>query len=482
MMQSTYHLTVLPPSTKVVFVICVGETCLFNVYVGSLSWRWCYERFPLLFMSMFWSKYNFLEETSTHDYLLFNTMSMQFLFIEKKDISTWLNLKNNPDSYIEFSNSDFLLQARIIVPNQNEDLELYLLDVIKNKYNPSDMALTILPTRACNFGCIYCYELERPNEYMSEETEKAVLKFIRSNNNLRKLNVTWYGGEPLLNFNSIQRLTKAFINLGVEYSAKMITNGYLLTPEIAGLLHSLHINTIQITFDGTESVHNKRRFLLGGQPTYRKIMDNIKYLLSVDTGIRINIRTNVDKRNKENYEAFRRDFLSEISSEQVVLYPGFVSDVLSNDCASADILMNEGENKAKFVLDIYNNYGIIVNAFMPKYRRHSCVATKYNAFVIGPKGQIWKCWKMVGNEKECLGNINTGEFDMYKFSQYMIDTDYTRDSRCLECNLISLCGGGCPLLRMRNKNEGLNINHCCPEKGNMKELMNMRYQVLQAKL
>ena len=104
--------------------------------------------------------------------------------------------------------------------NQEDDLNVYLADILKNRYNSSDMALTILPTRGCNFGCIYCYEQDRPNIAMSEQTEDAIVRFVKSNSNLKRLSVVWYGGEPLLNFDSIVRLTKKFQQLGIEYSAK----------------------------------------------------------------------------------------------------------------------------------------------------------------------------------------------------------------------------------------------------------------------
>ena len=106
---------------------------------------------------MFWSKYNILSKSNKYGYLLFNTMSLVFIRILEEDINTWLELKDNPDSYKNFCNSDFLLEARIIVENQEDDLNVYLADILKNRYNSSDMALTILPTRGCNFGCIYCY-------------------------------------------------------------------------------------------------------------------------------------------------------------------------------------------------------------------------------------------------------------------------------------------------------------------------------------
>lgn len=426
---------------------------------------------------MYWSKYNILSKSEKYGYLLFNTMSLAFIRINEQDIDMWKKLRETPDSYTNFQNYDFLIKARILVDNQEDDLNVYLADVLKNRYNSSDMALTILPTRGCNFGCIYCYEQDRPNVLMNEQTEKAIVKFVCSNSNLKRLSVVWYGGEPLLNFDSMVRLTKMFKQLNIEYSAKIVSNGYLLTKEKADLMKDLAIRNIQITFDGSEEIHNQRRFLLGGQPTYRKIMDNLKYLLSINKEITIDIRTNIDRRNKDDYNKFYQDFKSEINDKWVTMYPGFVSDLLSSECVSPEFNISEGGYKAQFILDIFDKYGIEIKSFLPKYRRHSCVASKYFAFVIGPEGELYKCWRMVGNQKEAIGNVNDGSFDMVKFSKYLIGADYTLDSKCLQCEFITLCGGGCPLVRMRNKYEKISLNHCCPEKTHMEQLMELRYEM-----
>ena len=323
---------------------------------------------------MYWSKYNILSKSEKYGYLLFNTMSLAFIRINEQDIDMWKKLRETPDSYTNFQNYDFLIKARILVDNQEDDLNVYLADVLKNRYNSSDMALTILPTRGCNFGCIYCYEQDRPNVLMNEQTEKAIVKFVCSNSNLKRLSVVWYGGEPLLNFDSMVRLTKMFKQLNIEYSAKIVSNGYLLTKEKADLMKDLAIRNIQITFDGSEEIHNQRRFLLGGQPTYRKIMDNLKYLLSINKEITIDIRTNIDRRNKDDYNKFYQDFKSEINDKRVTMYPGFVSDLLSSECVSPEFNISEGGYKAQFILDIFDKYGIEIKSFLPKYRRHSCVA------------------------------------------------------------------------------------------------------------
>ena len=426
---------------------------------------------------MYWSKYNILSKSEKYGYLLFNTMSLAFIRINEQDIDMWKKLRETPDSYTNFQNYDFLIKARILVDNQEDDLNVYLADVLKNRYNSSDMALTILPTRGCNFGCIYCYEQDRPNVLMNEQTEKAIVKFVCSNSNLKRLSVVWYGGEPLLNFDSMVRLSKMFKQLYIEYAAKIVSNGYLLTKEKADLMKDLAIRNIQITFDGSEEIHNQRRFLLGGQPTYRKIMDNLKYLLSINKEITIDIRTNIDRRNKDDYNKFYQDFKSEINDKRVTMYPGFVSDLLSSECVSPEFNISEGGYKAQFILDIFDKYGIEIKSFLPKYRRHSCVASKYFAFVIGPEGELYKIWRMVGNQKEAIGNVNDGSLDMVKFSKYLIGADYTLDSKCLQCEFITLCGGGCPLVRMRNKYEKISLNHCCPEKTHMEQLMELRYEM-----
>lgn len=426
--------------------------------------------------TMKWSKYNILSKSDKYGHLLFNTMSMVFLQINDEDLPAWLELKSNPDKVADISNGDFLLKSRIIVKDDDEDLNVYLTDVLKNRYNSSDVALTILSTRGCNFGCIYCYEQERPMINMSEDTEKAVIQFVKSNPNLKRLSVVWYGGEPLINFPSIQRLSEAFVGMNIEYSAKMVCNGYLLTDDIANKIERLRIRNIQITLDGTADIHDKRRPLIGGQPTYEKIVSNLKYLLSVNHNVTIDIRSNIDRRNMDEYHKFYEAFRKEIPDSRVTLYPGFVSDLLSDECVSVEDNISEGGYKAQFALDIFHRYGIEIKAFLPKFRRHSCVASKYFAFVIGPEGEIYKCWRMVGNKEQTLGNVRSG-LDLAKFSRYLVGADYTRDPKCLNCEFITLCGGGCPLVRLRNKEEGLTLNHCCPEKSHMEKLMEMRYEM-----
>ena len=81
---------------------------------------------------MYWSKYNILSKSGKYGWLLFNTMSLAFIRIKDEDIDTWQQLKNNPDSYKDFASGDFLVKSRIIVENQEDDLNVYLADILTN--------------------------------------------------------------------------------------------------------------------------------------------------------------------------------------------------------------------------------------------------------------------------------------------------------------------------------------------------------------
>ena len=473
---------VIAPIWQVVLAICVGVTYLCNreffMEAVNFSLQPPYYHYVLYKKTMYWSKYNILSHSAKFGYLLYNTISQSFIRIDENDIGEWNELKDNPDHYLKYQNHEYLLKNRIIVHNQEDELNVYTTEILKNRYNPIDMALTILPTRGCNFDCVYCYEQDRPNIHMDKQTEDNIIKFLKTNPYLRRLNVIWYGGEPLLNFASIVRLTEEFKSMGIEYSSKIITNGYLLSHEICGELERLKIDSIQITLDGIKDIHDQRRPLVSRKGSYDKIIQNVKYLLSVNSKIRIDIRSNIDKRNSAEYHIFFKQIHEELASDRIRTYPGFVSDLTANECVSPEFDISSPGFKADFVLDNFYKHNIAIDAFHPKYRRHSCVASKYFAFVIGPQGELYKCWRMVGNDEQTVGNVNnlTG-INLKLISKYMVGADYLFDPECKECSYIAICGGGCALSRMRNKYKGSNKTPCCPEKTHMAKLLELRYEM-----
>ena len=112
---------------------------------------------------------------------------------------------------------------------------------------------------------------EHKNISMTDEVEDKLVKFISSNEQAKQLAVTWFGREPLLEFKRIVSLTKKMQALNLDYQADMITNGYLLTEKVVAMLPSLSISSLQITIDGMKAVHDSRRCLKLGAPTFDRI-------------------------------------------------------------------------------------------------------------------------------------------------------------------------------------------------------------------
>ena len=142
---------------------------------------------------------------------------------------------------------------------------------------------------------------------MSKDVEDAIVKYIEM---LKKpIDITWYGGEPLINWKTIQRLTRKISEIKPKEKVKyaLVTNGYSLTPEKCDYFANVNLQHIQITLDGIENTHNKSRISKNGNPSYQKIMDNIDYALKTLPNTYIAIRVNIGAHNKDDYPILRKE-------------------------------------------------------------------------------------------------------------------------------------------------------------------------------
>ena len=105
---------------------------------------------------------------------------------------------------------------------------------------------------------------------------------------VKYLSVAWFGGEPLVGMPVIESLSQRIIALckekNVQYSASIITNGYLLTKEVAEKLKEYHVRSAQITVDGPKEIHDTRRPMANGQGTYDVIMEHLAETKGIQIG------------------------------------------------------------------------------------------------------------------------------------------------------------------------------------------------------
>ena len=135
---------------------------------------------------------------------------------------------------------------------------------------------------------------------MGEEVQDQLVKLLESRKKtISAFTVCWFGGEPLMAFSVVERLSKKFIEVceesDIAYNASMITYGYLLTTDILGRMKGLKLSSLQVTVDGMKEVHDSRRTLADGGATFDRIMQNLRD--GYDLMPPISLRVNVDKNN-----------------------------------------------------------------------------------------------------------------------------------------------------------------------------------------
>ncbi|QOR35742.1 radical SAM protein [Clostridium sp. 'deep sea'] len=397
------------------------------------------------------SKYNFhykLNE-NTEETLIYNSRTNALALIENDNFKY---LSGESDNIVVEDKElrKNLLHGGFLLDSNVNELDLIKIKMLKARFNNDSLGLTIAPTLACNFKCIYCYEKENLNSsYMTEEVIQAMLEFIKKRIEIiSNLGITWYGGEPLLALDTIEYLSKEIIKMceenNVHYNAGIITNGYSFTKEVAQKLKDLKVEHAQITLDGTEEIHNKRRPLVNGRETFDTIIQNINDTADI---MKISVRVNTDKSNIDKLDALLDTLISYNLHKRVHVYLGFVDSI--NECYADDkCLSREGFSKLNYSAEKKLVEKGFVQSSEYKYPRlyaNYCGADNDGAFVVGPKGYIYKCYNEIGDRDAVVDSIldTDEEFNLALYNKYMLHMPVD-DEVCSECKLLPICMGGCP--------------------------------------
>lgn len=426
---------------------------------------------------MHYSQYNYLFISSTGKYLLYNSETNSFAELDKGLYKQLAKMKDTGVLEDVDQETVVALKKAKIVLSQNNDT-IFLDKKLKyylNTFQPTALGFALAPTTACNFKCPYCFEENRLHKYMSEENENDFVRFIKSHPLVTDVSLTWYGGEPLLGFKTIKsilsKLKKNNINLA---SHSMISNGYLLNEEKAKYFSENPLTFIQITIDGNKESHDKRRILLNNKPTYDKILSNIDYFVHLNPNTNIAIRVNIDKSNKDSFYPLYKELSDRWRDFPTInIYPAFVIEY-TDSCSSECSALNQSD-RIDFYFELYKKHGVNIN-FYPETKVGGCGATKVNYYVVGPEGELYKCWNDIGVKEKVIGYLKGNEIPNYNiFCQYLVGPTMFEDSKCQKCNIFPICDGGCKWIRLRNENEGKNFDLCSNRKDNLDKFLELHY-------
>ena len=345
---------------------------------------------------------------------------------------------------------DNLSYGSFLRPDHVDEVGAIRFDHNRARYDQSSLGLVIAPTMACNMACQYCFEENKVGR-MNDETMAAVVSFVRERAPvLGSLDITWYGGEPLLALDIIERLTTEFLALAEEfkiaYTASIVTNGFLLTPEVVDTLLTLKVVSAQVTLDGPARVHNRKRPLRNGKDSFAAIIQNMTYAAS---HMGIGVRVNVDKDYTIETIAELLDELAAAGLQRRVgIYFGLL-EASATVCANIAEACLETVEFSRVEIDYYRlllERGFRIER-LPSPSAAFCMAQMASAFVTDHEGYLYRCWNYVGDKTRAMGNIREPiDFQHPNFT-HLFAFDPTSHHVCTECNLLPLCMGGCPARR-----------------------------------
>ncbi len=372
--------------------------------------------------------------------------------------------------------ADALYKNGFAVADEVSELDMVRFDMYRAKFSGNTLNVVIAPTQNCNFGCKYCYEKNiLQSMEMNIEVQDAVVQYIRENISCGgTLHVCWYGGEPLLGLEIIEKLTKELLNLceekQVKYSSNIITNGYLLNASTAERLRKCCITQIQITLDGDEETHNMRRPLANGGATYKTIWENLFGLKRYKDEIKVTLRVNVDKENKYALSTIREKVRDAHLDDFVLVYPGKVMGY--EGCHKSEVCYSTKEF-AQLEQEFMSDDEVFLKMKYPNPRFLSCCAECLNAIVIDYQGDLYKCYMDIGIEKRCVGNVCNLQMKHEEvLYEYML-SDVTENLDCKVCKYLPLCMGGC-----RKDVDGRGKS-CTTYKYNLDRYMTNYFKVIQ---
>ncbi len=307
--------------------------------------------------------------------------------------------------------------------------------------------LILLPTEKCNFRCTYCYE-DFELGRMSDELQAAIEKFIdRRTPELDVLNLSWFGGEPLLAKEVILRIGhhahKLCEEYGVKFMGNMTTNAYNLDIELARELLSINHNFFQITLDGWENTHDVLRRRADGQGTFGVIWKNLLDMHSLHQRFEVCVRIHVRRDNHDNLKILMREFATQFQGDsrfrldfqhlrdmggdggKTVADPVSIEELVGIEAMLRSeyhqALAATQVNAEPTLLKPIGNFGLGVDSKFAKTAGESagsrrseeisgdepyiCYAAKPNSLLIRSNGRIGKCTVAFNDERNDLGYI-----------------------------------------------------------------------------
>ena len=388
--------------------------------------------------------------------VLVDILKSQYVKItDEREIEHFKKLYNGD---VKLSENDemvkFLYEKNYIIDSNIDEYEIakskinHLIDKCKRHLD-----LMLYVTDQCNFRCIYCPE-EHIDKKFSDENWNALYKYIENSIKEDKYDsvcISFFGGEPLLETDKIisflsrlEALSKTYPI--VKFSHNITTNGYLLTPETYDKLVNLKLLDYQITLDGFAKTHNVTRPLAGGQPTWDKIVENLRYIDSKEDNAIIHLRTNYNESNIGTLDEFKKWQTTNFKNKKIRLCYFPVNKFSDN---VPDEYLSKMFSEGSLHVEEHLNNGIDVF----QLGNGICKSTLPEHYIISSDGRLFICENIPGNNKDSdvIGYLKKDGTFKFKenFDKLYDNFEY---EKCKKCMIYPICAGrSCPAKKAASK-------------------------------
>ena len=382
---------------------------------------------------------------------LYHTLNGAFAIVDEK---AWPAVTDEPfptdggDAFRVLSEQGFIL------PSDTDEIALFDLWKKQHVHDYSTIKSKVLVTRRCNLACRYCV-LEREASHMTPETALAMdrfyIGFVREKGPSLVVD-NYLGGEPLLNPQVIaESASRRFYfcdGKGIEYRFSITTNGTLLSPDVVKRLSDAGLSSIKVSLAGPGEVHDRLRPFSSGKGSYSSILENLKRISGL---VPVSVECQYDSA-AEDYRQIPR-MLDRLAEEGVSIEDIAFTPILPR---RTDNRFTSGFDRPEIQLSLYREAaarGLPVCEHPP---RAACMADFRSQMVFDADGSIIPCPSLQSGEMS-YGHVKSG-VDFVRESQLI---ERRLPEKCLSCELLPLCQGGCRLQALTRKGDfgGVDCNY-----------------------
>ena len=319
-------------------------------------------------------------------------------------------------------------------------------------------ALCLHIAHTCNLNCSYCFasqgKYNGERAVMSYEVGKQALDFLVEHSGSRhNLEVDFFGGEPLMNFQVVKDLVAYARSIEKEkhknFRFTLTTNGMLIDDDVIDFANRECSNVV-LSLDGRQSVHDKFRVDYAGKGSWEKIVPKFQKLVEAREGKNYYMRGTFTHYNPDFLEDIKTMLdlgFTELSMEPVVCAEDDPSALTPEDM---EIVKKQYEDLAELMLErhregrpfTFYHYMIDLEGGPCIYKRISGCGSGTEYMAVTPWGDLYPCHQFVGDEKYLLGNIYDGVSNTAIQSDFAACNVYAREE-CKDCWARLYCSGGC---------------------------------------